>query len=70
MICTVSLASRPEEEMPALSAVLTPAPEASQQTPLRRQEEAFLEEVLQFPFSPLPGFSAFDYPFSVLLLYE
>lgn len=54
MICTVSRASRPEEETSALRSCPgvgvsshLPAPEVSQQTLLHRCEEVFFQETLQ-----------------------
>lgn len=55
MICTVSLASRPEEETPALSGGLLPAPEVSRQALLCGQEGASLPEILQLLFFPPPS---------------
>lgn len=70
MICTVSRASRPEEETSALRSSLDlggsshlPAPAVSQQILLDRQEEVFFQEILQLLFFPLPSSSAFDYLF-------
>lgn len=70
MICTVSLASLPEEETSALSEDLIPAPKVPGQILLLRQEETSLEEILQLLFSLLPSSSVFDHLSSFLLFYK